>query len=129
MPEFLRFASSGGFVRQQSCLAGLLDHCQRAIALRTESFHGVRIECGSIGSLTNGKCRDDLPVSGAQNYHRVRIATGREQDLIPCIQCQAGACATPAAKIKMIADRHRLGVDYRDGVLVLNINVDVPGRL
>ena len=102
----------------------LLDHRERAIALRAERFHRLGIERDAIAAHAGRQVSNDVPVRSRQNDHVVFFAAGGEQDAVLRIERQARASAASAREIVAADHLHRVNVNHCDRGLVFNVDVD-----
>ena len=102
----------------------LLDHCQRAIALRAEHFHGVGIERHSVAPHAGRQVGEDVPIGCRQNDHVAFVAAGGKQDSVFRIERQARASAAFAREVVAAHHLHRVRIDHCDRGLIHNVDVD-----
>src|SRR5439155_14919486 len=105
--------------------AGFFDDRQRAVTLRTEGLHGVRVEYAAVRTFADGQGSDDFSIVGAEDDAGLRVAAHREENVILRVQGQAGRPATLAAKVVVRGDLEGFDIDDRHVVLVFDINIEI----
>ena len=62
--------------------AGFFDDRQRAVTLRTEGLHGVRVEYAAVRTFADGHGGDDFSIVGVEDDTGLRVAAHREENVI-----------------------------------------------
>ncbi len=108
---------------------GFLDDGQRAVAVRAEGFHCVRIESAAVAATSQGKRGDDFSVVGAHDDARGRVAAHGKQDVVFCVNPQSRRAAGLALQRVGVRQLERVGVHHADGGLVFQADINVAVQI
>ena len=109
--------------------AGFLDDGQRAIAVRAEGFHRVRIESAAVAAAGQRKRGDDFSVVGAHDDARGRLSAHGKQDVVLRINPQSRRGAGLAFQRVSPRQLERVGVHHADGGLVFEADINVAVQI
>src|SRR5579863_3516361 len=78
-----------GLFHHETGRAVLLDDGQRAIALRAERFHRIRVEKSAVRQTADRQRGEDFAVIGVEDHHIRWVAAGGKQDAVLGIHGEA----------------------------------------
>src|SRR5579862_286958 len=105
--------------------AVFLDDAQRAVALRTPGFHGVRVETSAVGAVTDGDSRQHFSVIRVHDDAYIRPRAHGKENMVLGIQAQSAGFAGAVTEVIFRDDLHGFDIDDRDLLLVLDIHIQL----
>jgi hypothetical protein len=108
---------------------GFLDDGQRAVAVRAEGFHRVRIKSAAVAAAGQWKRGDDFSVVGAHDDARGRLPAHRKQDVVLRINPQSRRGAGVALQRVGPRQFERVCVYHTDGGLVFEADINVAVQI
>ena len=130
--EGAAFAAGFGLHRLLDFKGGrtrFLDDGQRAIAVRTEGFHRVRIESAAVAAAGQRKRGDDFSVVGAHDDAGCGVAAHDEQDVVLGINPHSRRAAGFALQRIGAGQLERVGIHDADGGLVFEADINVAVQI